>query len=739
MKKLVLLGLIFLNFISYSQYCPYLGPDQNLPCGVSSTTLTADLSQCTPGNNPNQTTNYGVTSIPYVNQTNTGNQLFMGDDTQQGPFNIGFNFCFFGQTYNQFWVGSNGWISFSGGQPTTFTSASLPSTAFNIPKNCIMGPWQDWHPGIGGQIRYQLQGTAPCRKLVVSWINMPMFGCTQTLGTFHIIIYESTNVIENHIQSKQFCGWANGTAVQGIHNQAGTVGITTPGRNSTQWVANNDAYRWTPSGPVVTPILTWYQVGNPNPIGTGTTITVNPLVPTQYTCHFVYPTCNAGWSSCNAISGPGPDTVLVVPGPPNLLPPTINTISPSCFGYCDGSIVVNPVNGTAPYNYTWTGNSINPISTQTQNNLCAGVFNVSITDDNGCSVNSLINLTQPTQLVFDSLSISNVTCNLNDGEVYIYGNGATPVYNYFIDGVQSNNDTIVNLSGGNYTISIVDNNGCNIDSIIYVEFPTPIDISISPLDSILCVPGTFNFVNNSTPVANIVSSTIDYGDTYTDNILSNSNFTHTYNSVGQWNVTVTTLSDYGCIYTQTFNNIVETSPLPISQFMISPNPTTMFETTVNMQDYSTNAVIWNWSAPGSFEGTSNLQEPVFTYPEGVVTDYLISLTVENSLGCVDSSSVILQVLTDVLLYIPNAFTPGDDEFNSSWRFYLSGIDEYDFTMMVFNRWGQVIWECHDIYGYWDGSYNGYYVPDGVYVWKATYKAKDSTEREEIFGYLTILR
>ncbi len=209
-----------------------------------------------------------------------------------------------------------GWVSFSPAQPTTFTSTTIPSGLGTVPKNCIMGPWQDWHPGVGGQIKYQVQGTAPCRKLVVSWTNMPMFACTATTGTFHIVIYESSNIIENYIQSKQFCAWQGGTATQGIHNNAGTIGITVPGRNSTVWTANNDTWRWTPSGPVVTPTLTWYQVGNPNPIGTGPTLNVTPNGPTQYTCHLTYPTCNVGWSACNGGTGLGPDTVLVVPGPP---------------------------------------------------------------------------------------------------------------------------------------------------------------------------------------------------------------------------------------------------------------------------------------------------------------------------------------------------------------------------------------------------------------------------------------
>jgi gliding motility-associated-like protein len=323
----ILFVLILAN--CFGQYCPALGPDQLLPCGVTSTTLTADLSQCGPGGPaPKQTTDYLVSSIAYTTQTNTGTSISMSDDSQQGPFNIGFNFCFFGTTYSQFYIGSNGWISFSAAQPTTFTSSPIPTANALVPKNCIMGPWQDWHPGLGGQIRYQTTGVAPCRKLTVSWVGVPMFSCTGNQGTFHIVIYESTNVIENYIQNKPPCTqWQGGTAVEGVHNAAGTIGITVPGRNSTAWIATNDAWRWTPNGPTVNPTLTWYQVGNPAAIGTGLTINVTPpAAGASYTCRFIYPICNAGWATCNASVGLGPDTVFVLPGPPI---PTVSPITAS--------------------------------------------------------------------------------------------------------------------------------------------------------------------------------------------------------------------------------------------------------------------------------------------------------------------------------------------------------------------------------------------------------------------------
>jgi gliding motility-associated-like protein len=739
MKNLILtLLMVLISSTSFTQYCPYLGVDQILPCGVGSTTLTADLSQCGPGGpNPNQTTNYGITNIPYVAQTNTGTSISMTDDSQQGPFNIGFNFCFFGTTYTQFYIGSNGWVSFTGGQPTTFTSQTIPTGNALVPKNCIMGPWQDWHPGLGGQIKYQMSGIAPCRKLTVSWIGVPMFSCTSNQGTFHIVIYESTNIIENHIQNKPSCvNWQGGTAVEGIHNAAGTIGITVPGRNSTAWVTNNDSWRWTPSGPVVTPTLTWYQVGNPTPIGTGPTITVTPpAAGANYTCHFVYPICNAGWSTCNVVGGLGPDTVFVSPGPPNIQTTISSFTEPLCYLDCDGTATVTPINGGPIYNYLWS----NGQTSQTSVNLCAGTYNVVVTDNNGCTGNSSITINQPTQLLFDTLIGIDVTCNENDGSVIIEGVGGTQPYNYLIDNVISN-DTINGLSGGNYLISIQDINGCQVDSNINLTFPIPVTPSLIPLDTVNCVPGDFIFTNLSTPIGNVVSSYIQFGDNTDTTILLNNGFTHIYDSVGMWDITMSVTSDYGCVYAQTFTNIVETKPLPTAQFNISPNPTTFFEVTVMVQDQSySNIVDWWWYAPDATPTLSITNNPTFTFPEGIVGQYPIYLVVTDNLGCTDTTSRILTVLSDVLSFIPNTFTPDGDEYNQDWGFNFDGIDETGFSLYVFNRWGEIVWETHDSHEKWDGTYGGKIVSEGMYVWKSEFGVINTDERRTINGIVNVIR
>ena len=496
---LTLLTLIF-SISLFSQYCPYLGPDLTLPCGVNQTTLTADLSQCGPGSQPKQTTSYGVTNIPYVAQNNTGTNVFLTDDSQTGPFNIGFNFCFYGQTYNQFYIGSNGWISFSSNQPTTFTSTSIPNAGITIPKNCIMGPWQDWNPGIGGQIKYQVLGTAPCRKLVVSWIGVPMFSCTNLQGTFHIVIYESTNIIENHIANKPNCPqWAGGTAVQGIHDLLGTSAVTVPGRNSTQWSTINNSYRYTPQGPTVTPTYTWFQVGNVNSIGTGLSIVVNP--PPQgayYTCIPVYPTCNSGWSVCNSGVGLGPDTIHVTLTP-NLPPPTITPIDPLCNNTCNGSIVVAPIGGTQPFNIIWNNGG----NTLTLNNLCSGNYTFTLTDGSGCVYNGATTLNNPPPLQQPTITPTDPICfNDCNGSATVNPISGLAPYTYLWSNGQTT-QTATNLCFGNYSVVVTDLNGCVSNQTTTLNNPPQVTINpITGFDTV-CFNSTSNLYNVTSNFLNL--------------------------------------------------------------------------------------------------------------------------------------------------------------------------------------------------------------------------------------------
>jgi len=733
MKFLSLFMLV--SFFGYSQYCPGLGPDQILSCGVGSTTLFADLSQCGAGSNPNQTTNYTVAPIPYVAQVNNGTSLFMTDDSQQGPFAIGFNFCFFGTTYTQFYVGSNGWISFSGGQPTTFSTQPLPTANPLVPKNCIMGPWQDWHPGIGGQIKYQTVGTAPCRKLIVSWIGVPMFSCTGNQGTFHIVINESSNYIDNYIQDKPAClQWQGGTATEGIHNAAGTVAVTVPGRNSTAWTTNNDAWRWTPSGPVVTPTLTWYQVGNPVAIGTGPSITVTPNAPTQYTCKFVYPICNAGWSNCNVGTSLGPDTVLVVPGPPNLPPPIVIPFDPTCDNSCDGAISVVSSGGTGVQTISWNGlaNGFSPI------NLCAGIYSFVITDAAGCSVTGTATLTNPPVPVVGPITFSDTVCFNSFSEIYSVP--LQPNYTYQwstignINSGQGTNSINVNwnLVSSGFIPGAVQVTGYNFNNC--PSLPVSIDLNIFDLTPVIDPAGPFcsndEFSTlNAIPIGGVFSGTgivgADFYPAFADTLD---------------NYIIYTYTQSGCVFDDTIDIIVYEQPQlsPITPY------NEFFELCDGDSIPSVYSVVSTLSG-GYNEWTllnNTVQSPTFNTAWN--TFGMFTLSVVNYVnGCPSPQQqtvITIAQCPNLLYYLPNSFTPDGDEHNNTFKWvFTSGFDPYNFHILIFNRWGELIYESKDSNDYWDGTYNNTPCPAGAYTYKLQFKDIKTDARYQFTGSVSLLR
>lgn len=115
----------------------------------------------------------------------------------------------------------------------------------------------------------------------------------------------------------------------------------------------------------------------------------------------------------------------------------------------------------------------------------------------------------------------------------------------------------------------------------------------------------------------------------------------------------------------------------------------------------------------------------------------------NDLGC-ESLPQILQIVVtecDPLIYwVPNSFTPDGNEFNQTWGPILtSGINLENFELLIYNRWGEVIWESHNSTAKWDGTYNGEPVPNGTYVWTMLIDMKENDGMKLVTGHVTLLR
>jgi hypothetical protein len=200
--------------------------------------------------------NYTVESIPY--QVYGTSQPFQAtsDDSNSAAFTIPFDFTFFGNTYNQFVVSTNGYIEFNiqqanSASPWAFNT-TIPDVAFPV-KNAILGCYHDMYTGnpsgTTGTITWSVTGNAPYRQFVLMYNNQSQFSCgSNAISTFQIIIYETYNYIDVQITQKDLCGqWNQGNAVVGIIDTLGTTALAAPGRNTGAWeVTAGEGWRFKP-------------------------------------------------------------------------------------------------------------------------------------------------------------------------------------------------------------------------------------------------------------------------------------------------------------------------------------------------------------------------------------------------------------------------------------------------------------------------------------------------------------
>lgn len=831
---------------------------------------------------------YAVANIPYApDPFNLGTSINLSDDQVSSVQNIGFSFCFFGNTYTQFYVGSNGWVGFTTGQTTSFTSATVPSTGATVPKNCIMAPWQDWHPGtgsnIGNYIKYQVLGTAPFRRLVVSWNGCPLYSCTTNLGTFQIVLFETSNNIETRIQNKPAClTWPTvnpGNAVHGLHNLAGNVAVVVPGRNSTQWTTTNNAWRFTPqvtwgntlgqtfpyNGGVlnINPVppgttgyflksgcsaggngnaisdTTWITLaspsttvnavsdfctqnsgsvtavpgsGSPAPVtyswapGGATTATVNGLGAGTYTVNIVdgngctasasgtvgdnpvtfsiastLISCGGGndgtatatasptspqvtyqWSNgqttqtavglvagtytCTISAGAGCSDILTV----NVaeIPPMQASIASqtnvTCHAALNGTASVNTSLGTAPYTYIWS-ESTNV--TNTVIDLPAGANSVIVSDANGCDVTLNFNLTEPNPLSIIQTTPDTLICANSIITLRALGIGGSTAYTYSWteNGTPIGNGTSIVVSPTGtlttYCVTLSEQCGSPTDQECFVVTNPPQIFPTVSLDKIKdCEPGNFNFTNSSNLPNDIATTNYTFSNNSSYNLSGSQLLNATFPNVGVFGVTMTVTSIYGCVYDTVIPTLIEVTPVPNAYFNFSKNPATWFETTIQTFDNSIGDVInWQWICNDAISVSTNGNNATLVFSEGISGTYPVTLIVTTDEGCIDTTTIDLNIIPDVIMYIPNSFTPDGDEHNQTWKFFIEGIDFMNFKVEIFNRWGELMWESYDARAEWDGTFKNKKVPQGTYTWKMTYKEINSDGRKQYIGYINLLK
>ena len=299
-----------------------------------------------------------------------------------------------------------------------------------------------------------------------------------------------------------------------------------------------------------------------------------------------------------------------------------------------------------------------------------------------------------------------------------------------------------NLGSYNVYLVVTSDLGC-IDSFqVALTITGPPTANFTVDDTAGCVTHCVNFTDQSTTALPAVINqwSWNFGD---GNTSTQQNPSHCYTVPGDYTVTLMVFNDGGCSDTLIKQAYIHVYPYVVADFSATPNPVSAIDPTANFTDLSTgnpNSWTWTW---GDQTAGSNVQNPQHVFPSDPngTQYYTVTLIANNQYNCPDTAIQVIQVDPEYTFYAPNCFTPNSDGVNDF--FFTYGVGWKTYKIMIFNRWGDMIWWTEDKNEGWDAKVkstgNGKnVVQEDVYVWKVL--ITDVFDRKhQYIGHVSVVR
>ncbi len=318
-----------------------------------------------------------------------------------------------------------------------------------------------------------------------------------------------------------------------------------------------------------------------------------------------------------------------------------------------------------------------------------------------------------------------------DGEVdmAITGGNAVAGLTYtWSDGTGGVGANIANdLCAGSYTLQVADDNGCIGTTDVVVGQPILLEI-----DSMATLPVTCSGDCDGTVLVfdgEAVEYSYDEGASWT---------TDPARPAACEAVWMVWIKDaIGCIGT---GQVEVTGPPPvIASFAWTPNPANVDAPLVLFSNTSTGSDHYYWNVAGLYS-TTDLNTS-FTFNNKEPDIYEVCLTAYNFNECADTVCEPIVVEDVLFTYIPNAFTPDGDDVNDMWWPTANIPVRSNFELLVFDRWGQVVFSTSDPYEPWQGRHqnSGEVLKSDVYPYRLLFGIQNTETRREILGYVTLMK
>lgn len=284
------------------------------------------------------------------------------------------------------------------------------------------------------------------------------------------------------------------------------------------------------------------------------------------------------------------------------------------------------------------------------------------------------------------------------------------------------------------SLTVTDINNCQDTRTRNISyFPVPAVLIVSPSEFLGCTPAEIFFNNLSTPIDETYGIFWDFGDGGSSTDISP---VHTFENPGTYSVSLDLVSPIGCETDTVFNDLITVQESPAAGFTFAPPEPSNIDPQVFFTDQSARAIQWFWDFDDGT--TSTLQSPTHSFRD--TGRYEVLQVVTHPSGCMDTLVQLVDVRPEVRYHLPNAFTPNGDGLNDA---YL-GVGLLDgatnFSMSIWNRWGEMIFETSNPDEGWNGrKFNsGAESPNGVYVVVVTFRGPRG-EEFEFKTFATLIR
>jgi gliding motility-associated-like protein len=383
----------------------------------------------------------------------------------------------------------------------------------------------------------------------------------------------------------------------------------------------------------------------------------------------------------------------------------------SCNGGSDG--IASLVTNGNPIDILWNNGG----DTDEIGDLLAGTYSVTVTNSDNCTAEASIDITEPPTAITALVTLDQeISCNGEaDAAISVTASGGTGYTYSWSNGMTES--SLDNLGPGTYTVTILDDNGCDaFDGITIIE-PTSIDPVFSTID-VNCLDG-----ENSGVI--LIDTVIGGAGGYVYSIDGLIYFTLSeFNGLGA--------GDYN-VYVQDANGCIEVFQVPIAspgeiEVSLGDDQTILLGESINLEAITTSGnPIFEWSVDSltCLSCTEIQVNPVEASMYSVmVTDTLT--------GCTARDEIIVQVSKKRDVFIPNVFSPNFDGDNDVFRIYSGPSVARINSFIIFDRWGGKVFEANNVLPNddigWDGTVKGKDVAVGVYIYLADIEYVDGFQR-----------